>query len=103
MRMTEKDVVWETMAGIESIPSSWEYDLRVSRILGDGEHTPRSIHRAILDLAAVRLRNAAPCRTRRDRASKRSRTDGSAKDRCAESPFEEDWMCESYRNESCMM
>ena len=26
----------------------------------DGEHTPRSIHRAILDLAAVRLRNAAP-------------------------------------------
>ena len=33
MRMRGKDVVWETMAGIESIPSSWEYDLRVSRIL----------------------------------------------------------------------
>ena len=80
MRMRGKDVVWETRVGIESIPSSWGYDLCVSRILGDGEHTPRSIHRAILDLAAVRLRNAAPCRTRQDRATKRSRTDGSAKD-----------------------
>lgn len=61
MRMRGKDVVWETMAGIKGVSSSWEYDLRVSRILGDGEHTPRSIHRAILDLAAdVRLRNAAP-------------------------------------------